>query len=69
MEIEVVKHTDRTYWVQMPMGQERIGCHVVVDVTGSQKAHIDERRKKAAVSRAKKLAHELIDAIEALERA
>jgi hypothetical protein len=69
MELEIAKHTDRTYSVQMPIGQECIGCHVIVDVTGSpQKAHLDERRTKAAFSRAKELAHELIAAIEAWER-
>jgi hypothetical protein len=40
----------------------------MVDVAGSQRSHLDERREKAAVSRAKKLAHELIAAIEAWER-
>jgi hypothetical protein len=50
----------------MPTGQERIRCHVTVDVAGGpQKPHLDERRTKAAVSRAKNLAHELIAAIEA----
>jgi hypothetical protein len=42
---------------------------VSVDVTGSPfKARVDERRRKAAVSGAKKLAHELIAAIDAWEK-
>jgi hypothetical protein len=70
MGIEITMHTDRTYSVQMPIGQESIGCHVTVDIGGNPyRARIQERRTAAAVSHAKKLAHELIAAIDAWEKA
>jgi hypothetical protein len=69
VDIAIAKHTDRTYSVLMPLGHERIGCQVTVDVGVSPyKRSVEHLRAEAAVSRAKKLAHELLSAIEAWER-
>jgi hypothetical protein len=69
VEIEIAKHTDRTYSILMPVGHERIGCQVTVALGVSPyRPGVEHLRAEAAVSRAKKLAHELLAAIEAWEK-